>query len=313
MRTKKLTIIATSIGILLLSLGVWAQSEGYFRFSPDTPGIVPMTMPYQGIMEKNGKLFTGQIDFRVTLCNDLTSEDIVDVNSEDPGCYWGPEVHNSVQVQNGSFSLTIGDPNALDENGEVIELSHIHIDKLDVWLKVEIKGQNDANFISMGARQKLHSSPYAIRSFRAEIAEMAEGGVVKDNDTFSIINEQTDLDVFTVDYEGDTWIYGGLNVNENVIVFGAGVYYDDFSVWGGDATLYKQGDLGGDLWVQGKAEIDEELWVSGNIVATGNLRGTCDVWMSTAADGHVACSNGRYITELRVGGEGSIEVLCCEL
>ncbi len=152
MKIEKKTLIGSIIaaGLLLAGLGVYAGYD-----DPQGADFTPMTIPYQGVLERDGGLVNGTVHFRLSLWNAAAEGTRI----------WGPEEHEDVTVQDGRFSLIIG---------ETAALSHSHMENKPVFLQIEpqIVGL-DADYETLAHRQQLHASPYAIRAYRAMYAETA--------------------------------------------------------------------------------------------------------------------------------------------
>ncbi len=150
--SKKRILILGCVLSVGLGIGAWVHA-GYD--APHAPDFTPMTIPYQGVLERDGFLVNGTGQFRLALWD----------AQQDGAQLWGPEVHEAVVITDGRFSFVIG---------SALPLSLPAIESAAVFLSIEVRLDDiDSDWVTLSGRQRLHSSPYAIRSYRAMYAEHA--------------------------------------------------------------------------------------------------------------------------------------------
>lgn len=149
---KRRSLIIGCVLSAALAVGAWVHA-GYD--APDSPDFTPMTVPYQGVLERDGYLVNGTGQFRLSLWD----------SEQDGARTWGPEVHEDVVITDGRFSFVIGSATSLSLSA---------IESTPVYLAIEVRLSDiDTDWVALSGRQRLHSSPYAIRAYRAMYAEHA--------------------------------------------------------------------------------------------------------------------------------------------
>lgn len=99
------------------------------------------TYTYQGVLEYQGERVTGLHDFRFSLWN----------NAEvGQGDAIAPTITRVVQVEDGLFRVEFDEYNQDLWQG------------IQSWLQIEVRDQDTGNFIVVGERSKITSTPYAI-------------------------------------------------------------------------------------------------------------------------------------------------------
>lgn len=255
MKTKKKIVISTTIavGLLIAGLGVYASYD-----DPVDADFTPMTIPYQGVLERDGALVNRAVHFRLSLWN----------AEADGTQIWGPEEHQDVVVQDGRFSLVIGEKTAL---------SHSHLENKPVYLQVETKVDDfDSDYVTLTSRQKLHSSPYAIRAYRAMYAENA--AVVDSLEDHNIFTNGSNVGVAEAPSATASLRVGGsgganveLEVNGRIKSEGG-----SGGMWVADDQFIGSNTSGPGFWKSGwkfYVDGDGNSNVSGNLNVSGKVKG----------------------------------------
>ncbi len=181
-KAKTVSIMGVLLGII--GAAMWVSAD---YLNPDLPDFTPLEIPYQGVLEKDGDLIIGEVDFQVELYDDQTAGNLL----------WGPETHSEVSVYSGRFSLVIGSVEPIDR---------LDMDIQAVFLAVAVKSAGDADFVPLTGRQRLLSSPYAIRSYRAKYAKEAQ--------IATTANGLQDGAVFADATAESTFTFGGQSFNQ---------------------------------------------------------------------------------------------------
>jgi hypothetical protein len=129
-------------------------------------GTVPMQIPYQGVLERNGQLVNAigsdTVSFRVSLYDAPAAGQ--KVWPSDPSVY----DEHTVNVYNGRFSFSIGsDP----------QVPYQHVADTPKWLEIQVKGPDDPDFVQLGGRQQFQSAPYAVAAERADTDFLVPGSL----------------------------------------------------------------------------------------------------------------------------------------
>ncbi len=157
MINRKTTIISIVSAMLAFSLGIYAQN--WTGSMPPPPPRVPLQIPYQGVLERDGELVNAnQVEFRVSL-----------YNAEQGGTLlWGPEAH-ACNVYSGRFSFVIGNQAGL----QIDDLNNVE----SPFLQVDVKMEGDADWVSLAGRQRFLRSPYAISAVASYSDFTVKGGI----------------------------------------------------------------------------------------------------------------------------------------
>lgn len=117
---------------------------------------VPMLIPYQGMLERDGALVNAidseTVDFRVSLYNAPVDGTKVWPAGE------GVFDEHSVNVYNGRFAFLIGS-----------DQPYVHVANTPLYLDIQIKTADDADFVPLAGRQLLASAPYSVASARSDV------------------------------------------------------------------------------------------------------------------------------------------------
>lgn len=145
---------------------------------PALAGTVPKLIPYQGVLEKDGVLVNAigddQVAFRVNLYD----------APEGGNLLWGPQDLNA-NVYSGRFALILG--------------PYAHTADTPLYLDIQVQGLDDLDFVPLGGRQRLLSSPYAVAADRADTDFAVPG---------------------RLDVTGDAWVGGRQDIDTNLGVGG---------------------------------------------------------------------------------------------
>ena len=151
-------VVAASLVSSVLTASFFVSADW---LNPDPPEIVPLKIPYQGVLERDGELVDGSASFQVSLFA---------VEDGDDSAIWGPEEHRDIDVRDGRFSLTIGGGNPPGSG----PLDYSHIEHPSLFLQIRVQTGDDTDYVTLDGRQQILSSPFAIRSYRAMYASEAE-------------------------------------------------------------------------------------------------------------------------------------------
>ncbi|MFO0722716.1 MAG: hypothetical protein U1E65_02955 [Myxococcota bacterium] len=133
---------------------------------PSTGWAVQRTMPYQGVIERDGIPQTGAFDLRFAIFLDVVTDASCLTRTPLTGCGVWSEQQDAVAVGGGRFSVSLGSRTPLAADA---------FRAGEPFLAVAVRGPGDAGFTLLGGRQRLGASPFAMRS---EIALPPIGAVI---------------------------------------------------------------------------------------------------------------------------------------
>lgn len=208
MRPVHLAILVAIIAGLFFGLGVFAGQED----GSAPRGTVPMQIPYQGVLEKNGLLVNAIGEDRVTFRVSLYDAPVAG-NKVWPA---SPDVYDEhlANVYNGRFALAIGSNPAIP---------YQHIENTPLYLDIQVMGPDDSVFVPLSARQRLLATPFAVAADRSDTDFSVNGdlqvsgavaGPLAVNNGLDVTGT-TGLDELTVDNNvavgGDLTVTGGIS------------------------------------------------------------------------------------------------------
>ncbi len=155
--------------VVLLGLGAVASLVSFSVLAldwnnPEPPKHLKLQFPYQGVLERDGALVNGVVEFRLSLWNKANPGAAGEVKIWPSG---SNHENHSVVVGNGRFALSVGSVTQ-------IESRTLETNSPDLFLEIQVKIPGlDDDFVRLDTRQQVLSTPYAINSYRAQYAEVA--------------------------------------------------------------------------------------------------------------------------------------------
>ncbi|MBI5497918.1 MAG: hypothetical protein HY904_23140 [Deltaproteobacteria bacterium] len=113
------------------------------------------TLPYEGMLERNGLPLAATADLRFTLFNDPVQGNVTACPST--WCLWQEE-QTGVPVTAGAFSVRLGERTALTD---AVAAS------VDLFLAVEVRSSGEPAYTALTGRQRLGSAAFALAARRA--------------------------------------------------------------------------------------------------------------------------------------------------
>lgn len=113
----------------------------------------PTSFSYQGKLTSGSAPANGTFDFQFALCVDETGPTVT-------ACTIGPILRSGVQVTNGIFTTSL-------------DFGPAAFDQPDRFLEISVRPSSGGSFTTLAPRQRIESSPFAIRSNSATIADTA--------------------------------------------------------------------------------------------------------------------------------------------
>ena len=127
-----------AIAAVIAATGI-ATSSTTFAGGSDEPQEASFT--YQGVLEFQGERVTGEREFQFSLWNNSTVGE---------GSRLTPFVDRVIQVEDGLFRI------------EFDQFNQDIWEGIQSWLQIEIRDMDTGNFVVVGERSKITSTPYAI-------------------------------------------------------------------------------------------------------------------------------------------------------
>ncbi len=125
----------------------------------DFGGPPPRLIPYTGYLENNGVPVTRVLDMTFWFYS----------GESELATQLLEEIHRSVEVVNGRFSVTLG-------STVTTGLPAALLDSSEVWLQIAVDDPTDeVGATTLAGRQRLLAAPYALQSDRARLATKASG------------------------------------------------------------------------------------------------------------------------------------------